>query len=98
MPECPFCCEIAAPDDRFCGKCGAELMDWRPADQARETVPVMSAAAVRRKLGMVYYRKGNRQQALVCWAKSLELEPGDEETQALVARARSELRTETHGG
>jgi hypothetical protein len=73
-------------------------MNLRSADQTRETVPVMCAAAVRRKLGMVYYRKGNRHQALECWTKSLELEPGDEETKALVAQVRSELRTETPGG
>jgi predicted amidophosphoribosyltransferase len=92
MRECPFCGERAEADDRFCGKCGAELLDRRAADTRRETVPVISVAEVHRRLGSVYYRQGNRQGALTSWAKSLDLEPDDEETLALVAQVKSEIQ------
>lgn len=91
MRECPFCSEKAQPEDRFCGKCGAEILD-RCADAARrETVPLMSVAEVCRRLGFVYYRRGNPTQALESWTKSLELEPGHEETREMVERVRAEL-------
>jgi len=80
MRECSFCGERAQPEDRFCGKCGAELLDRRSAGTRRETVPVISVAEVRRRLGEVYYRKGEIGKALDSWAKSLELEPDHEET------------------
>ena len=94
MRECHFCSERAESEDRFCGKCGAELMDQRVADPRKETVPVMSVAEVRRRLGSVYYRRGNLREALDSWVKSLELEPEDEETRTLVTRVKSELQNE----
>ena len=93
MQECPFCGERAEAEDRFCGKCGAELLDCRGAEVRRETLPVMSVAEVHRRLGSVYYRQGNQESALVSWSRALELEPDDEETRRLFTEVQSRLRS-----
>ncbi len=91
MPECPFCNESAEARDRFCGKCGAELLD-RPAGKSHpEPVPAMSVAEVCRRLGSVYYRRGNRREALEAWAKSLELEPEHPDTRLRVETVKGEF-------
>ncbi|MCK4546688.1 MAG: tetratricopeptide repeat protein [Candidatus Eisenbacteria sp.] len=95
MPECPFCNESAESEDRFCGKCGAELTICCSTERHRETVPVMSVAQVRRRLGAVYYRRGNRRGAMEVWAKSLELEPDNEEARALMIQVELELDAES---
>lgn len=92
MRECSFCGESARPEDRFCGKCGAELLEHRVADARRETVPLMNAAEVHRKLASVYHRQGNHQRALAALTKSLELEPEHEETLTLVAQVKSDMQ------
>lgn len=92
--ECPFCGQQAGSEDRFCGKCGGELLDRRVMDHRHETIPVMSVAEVHRRLGLVYYRQGNRRGALESWARSLKLEPGHGETRELLAQVRSELEGE----
>jgi predicted nucleic acid-binding Zn ribbon protein len=90
MPECPFCGESAETEDRFCGRCGAEILDRPVTKNRRQTVPVMSLAEVCRRLGSVYYRRGSRREALEAWMKSLELEPDHEDTRARVEKVRAE--------
>ena len=91
MAECPFCKQRAEAEDRFCGNCGADLLGCTQAKQHREPVPVMSIAEVCRRLGSVYYRRGNRREALEAWRRSLELEPEHRETRVRVETVRAEL-------
>ncbi len=91
MAECPFCNQRTEAEDRFCGACGADLLPPPQVEHHRETVPVMSVAEVCRRLGSVYYRRGNRREALEAWGKSLELEPEHRETRVWVERVRAEF-------
>ena len=91
MAECPFCNQRTEAEDRFCGTCGADLLVRPQAVHRRETVPVMSAAEVCRRLGSVYYRRGNRREALEAWGRSLELEPEHRETRVWVEKVRAEF-------
>ena len=42
MPHCPACCSLLAPEDRFCGECGAPVA---PAAEAAATEPRCACGA-----------------------------------------------------
>jgi hypothetical protein len=91
MSEDPFHDHGPRNDDRSPGVCGSETLVGGPDGALPKTVPVMSAAEVCRRLGSVYYRRGNRRQALEVWMKSLELEPDHPGARGMVEKIGAEL-------
>lgn len=91
MSEDPFHDHGPQDDDRSPRICGSETLVGGPDGALLDATPVISAAEVCRRLGSVYYRRGNRRQALEAWMKSLELEPDHPDARGMVEKVKTEL-------
>ena len=76
--------------DKFCIRCGARLlaMDDRQ-DTLLMTQRVMHAAEVHYRLGNVYFRRGELDQAISSWTQALALDPGLQPARQMLEKVRS---------
>lgn len=76
--------------DKYCIRCGARLlaMDGQQ-DVLLMTQRVMQAAEVHYRLGNVYFRKGDLDQAISSWTQALTLDPGLEPARQMLEKVRS---------
>jgi tetratricopeptide (TPR) repeat protein len=76
--------------DKFCIRCGARLL---PMDDQQDTLlmtqRVMHAAEVHYRLGNVYFRKGDLDQAISSWTQALAIDPGLEPARLMLEKVRS---------
>jgi tetratricopeptide (TPR) repeat protein len=76
--------------DKFCIRCGARLiaMDDQ-VDALLMTQRVMHAAEVHYRLGNVYFRKGDIDQAISSWKQALRIDPGYDAARQMLERVRT---------
>jgi tetratricopeptide (TPR) repeat protein len=76
--------------DKFCIRCGARLL---PMDDKQDsllmTQRVMQAAEIHYRLGNVYFRKGDLDQAISSWTQALSIDPGLEPARQMLDKVRS---------
>ena len=75
--------------DKYCVRCGARLlpMDDR-TDALLMTQRVMHAAEVHYRLGNVYFRRGDLDQAISSWTQALRIDPDLEPARQMLEKAR----------
>lgn len=75
--------------DKFCIQCGGRLLAVSDAvDSLLMTQRVMHAAEVHYRLGNVYFRKGDLDQAISSWTQALTIDPGLESARQMLERVR----------
>lgn len=76
--------------DKFCIRCGARLLEMDDRrDPLLMTQRVMHAAEVHYRLGNVYFRKGDVDQAISSWTQALRIDPGLEPARQMLDKVRS---------
>ena len=76
--------------DKFCIRCGARLLPMDDqSDALLMTQRVMHAAEVHYRLGNVYFRKGDVDQAISSWTQALRIDPGLEPARQMLEKVRS---------
>jgi len=76
--------------DKFCIRCGARLLPMDDqSDALLMTQRVMHAAEVHYRLGNVYFRKGDLDQAISSWTQALTIDPGLEPARQMLEKVRS---------
>jgi len=92
--NCTHCQSVDVLEtDKFCIRCGARLMAMDDqSDALLMTQRVMHAAEVHYRLGNVYFRKGDIDQAISSWKQALRIDPGYEAAQQMMDKVRN-LRT-----
>ena len=76
--------------DKYCIRCGARLLAMDDhQDTMLMTQRVMQAAEVHYRLGNVYFRKGDLDQAISSWTQALSLDPGLEPARQMLEKVRS---------
>lgn len=88
---CARCnCEDVLETDKFCIRCGARLLAMDDqSDTLLMTQRVMHAAEVHYRLGNVYFRKGDLDQAISSWTQALAIDPGLEPARQMLEKVRS---------
>jgi tetratricopeptide (TPR) repeat protein len=75
--------------DKFCIRCGARLL---PMDDRTDTLlmtqRVMHAAEVHYRLGNVYFRRGDLDQAISSWMQALRIDPDLQPARQMLDKAR----------
>lgn len=86
--RCTF--EEILETDKFCIRCGARLLEMDDqSDPMLMTQRVMHAAEVHYRLGNVYFRKGDLDQAISSWTQALRIDPGLEPARLMLEKVRS---------
>jgi hypothetical protein len=76
--------------DKFCICCGGRLLAVSDqADSLLMTQRVMHAAEVHYRLGNVYFRKGDLDQAISSWTQALTIDPGLDSARAMLDKVRA---------
>jgi tetratricopeptide (TPR) repeat protein len=76
--------------DKFCIRCGCRLLAVSDtADSLLMTQRVMHAAEVHYRLGNVYFRKGDFDQAISSWTQALTIDPGLEQARQMLDKVRA---------
>jgi hypothetical protein len=76
--------------DKFCIRCGARLLAMSDTEDALlMTQRVMHAAEVHYRLGNVYFRKGDLDQAISSWTQALTIDPGLESARQMLDKVRA---------
>lgn len=76
--------------DKFCIRCGGRLLAVSDtADALLMTQRVMHAAEVHYRLGNVYFRKGDFDQAISSWTQALTIDPGLEPARQMLEKVRA---------
>ena len=91
MSECPSCKASRAPDDRYCGQCGAHLSAENYMEGGARTQKSLDLIDVHYNLGLVYYKKGQYREALEVWEKTLGRDPGNVALEARISEAKAQL-------
>lgn len=86
MTTCAACGSELAEDARYCCDCGQRL-EAGHMDSGARTQKCLRLLDVHYNLGLVYYKKGNFDQALVAWRRAEELEPDNEDIRLRIAEA-----------
>ncbi|MFQ5599636.1 MAG: tetratricopeptide repeat protein [Candidatus Krumholzibacteriia bacterium] len=85
--RCQF--EEILETDKFCIRCGARLLEMDDRnDPLLGTQRVLHAAEVHYRLGNVYFRKGDLDQAISSWTQALRIDPGLESAREMLGKAR----------
>jgi tetratricopeptide (TPR) repeat protein len=75
--------------DKFCIRCGARLLPMDDqTDALLMTQRVMHAAEVHYRLGNVYFRRGDLDQAISSWTQALRIDPDLEPARQMLEKAR----------
>lgn len=91
MPECPSCKTPHQPDDRYCNQCGKRLEREEVMESGALTQKSLDLVDVHFNLGLVYFKKGDFNQAIATWQKALERDPGNELLQEHIDEAKAKL-------
>lgn len=76
--------------DKFCIRCGSRLLATSDqVDSLLMTQRVMHAAEVHYRLGNVYFRKGDLDQAISSWTQALTIDPGLEPARQMLEKVRA---------
>ena len=76
--------------DKFCIRCGTRLLAMDDtSDALLMTQRVMHAAEVHFRLGNVYFRKGDVDQAISSWKQALRIDPGYEAARQMLEKVRT---------
>ena len=91
MPECPNCKTPYSSEDRYCNQCGTRLNHAEFMESGALTQKSLSLVDVHYNLGLVYFKKGQYQEALETWEKGLTKDPGNEVLQERIAEVKARL-------
>lgn len=76
--------------DKFCIRCGTRLAARDDSvDPVLMTQRVMHAAEVHYRLGNVYFRRGDLDQAISSWTQALRIDPGLEPARRMLEKVRT---------
>ena len=93
MPECHSCQTPHAPEDDYCGQCGANLTAVEYMESGARTQKSLDLVDVYYNLGLVYFKKEQFQEALETWQKGMNRDPGNEALQERIEEAKARLES-----
>jgi len=91
MLECPNCKTPYQPGNHYCRQCGTRLSQGRELNGNAVTRKSLNLVKVQYDLGLVYFKKGQYQEALETWEKALIRDPRNELVQECIAEVKALL-------